>query len=247
MATADLEQGCCETMNRMSTSEALPDVALGGISPVQATTLVSSVFDQLRSAILKGQLPMGSAMKDSVIAAQMNISRGPVREALRLLEISGLADKTTNKPYFVKTFSAVDLRDLALFRIALETTAARVIVRQSLDVTRIAEALDSLVAAIRRGVVVDIADQDRRFHSELVACAESPRLASAYGRLRDQTTLALLKLEETSVPRFEGSAERHTDLLGTLERCIASGDSTDIEDALIVHIRNGMGCPDLVY
>ena len=214
-------------------------------APIRPGSLVEEVRGQLRAAILSGQVHAGEQVRDSVVAAQMNISRAPVREALRLLEQSGLVEKTANKPYTVRSFDAEDLRELAVLRIAIETTAARVVVAQQRDLDPVREALDQMRRAWDNGRGAGMDAADWTFHQAIVAASGQRRLLARYGELVDQIILAWV-LHGPEHPRVTaGDVGSHAALLDALDTGVATKDHVTIQELLVNHIKSGMGCDDL--
>lgn len=221
-----------------------PRTAPEAFTPIRPGSLVASVREQIRDAILGGQIRAGEQVRDSVLATKMNVSRAPVREALRLLEQSGLVEKTANKPYRVKSFAEKDLLELVVLRIALETTAARLVVAQGLDVGEMREALAQMRLAWEHRSDAGVDAADWKFHRALVRASGVGRLLEKYDELVDQIILAWQRLSEEA-PRAAGSLHPHEQLLETLERGIDQHDHTAVQQLLVDHIRSGMGCDDL--
>jgi DNA-binding GntR family transcriptional regulator len=228
----------------MQTSVSAP-AGKGSFAPIRPGSLVGTVRGQVREAILCGEIPAGEALRDSVLATQMAVSRAPVREALRLLEQSGLIEKTANKPYRVKSFEREDVAELAVLRIALETTAARLIVARRADISAAREALAEMQMAWDSGAMHELNAIDMKFHRALIFASGVSRLQEKYDDLVDQMVLAWLRLER-HVERKADSLAVHQHILDTLQGCMGSGDAAPIQQVLIDHIRTGMGCPDLV-
>src|SRR5262249_11470961 len=86
--------------------------------------LVNELAEELRDAILSGQLPSGTRLGQQALATQFGVSRTPVREALRKLEESGLVEIRPNTKAFVRGLSAQDVRDGYEVRAELEGMAA---------------------------------------------------------------------------------------------------------------------------
>ncbi|MCH1881791.1 GntR family transcriptional regulator [Agrococcus sp. ARC_14] len=189
---------------------------------IEAGSLVNEARRQIRRSILAGSIRPGERLKDSVLAEQMGISRSPVREALRLLEQSGLVEKTANRSYRIPTFAAEDFEELAALRAADEVLAIRVIVSQRLP-------LDSLEAAIQeiddagadpaKGAAADAA-----FHAAVVRLAGFPRLVERYSGLVDQIRLMLLASEMETWGRDARLLTNHTRLMDELRRAMDGGD-----------------------
>ena len=118
-----------------------------------SATLADRVFEQLRRAIVEGEVPAGSKLSEPELAARFGMSRGPLREALRRLESTNLVERRPNLGARVITLSSEQLIEIYVVREALEGMAAR------LAAERMAEAaiedLKDLIAEHRRDVARD--------------------------------------------------------------------------------------------
>lgn len=88
-------------------------------------SLRGQVFDKIRSDILNGKYKRGEELVEISIGKELGISRTPVREAIRQLELEGLVQLVPNKGAFVTGISEKDVRDIYLIRARLEGLAAR--------------------------------------------------------------------------------------------------------------------------
>lgn len=91
----------------------------------RAERLVDSVVSTLREEILNGRLSPGTVLVQEDLAAQLGVSRTPLREGLRVLENDGLIRTETNKRSVVVALSDDDIRDLLELRLILDGVAAR--------------------------------------------------------------------------------------------------------------------------
>ena len=91
--------------------------------------LTLEVRDELERMILDGEVAAGERLNELTLAEQMGVSRGPVREAARLLENSGLVTYLPNRGFFVRKFSAEELDNLYELRIIIETAASFTTIR----------------------------------------------------------------------------------------------------------------------
>jgi DNA-binding GntR family transcriptional regulator len=140
----------------------------------------------IRSAIYDGRLRPGERLKEGELAARLQISRTPVREALRQLNIEGLVRSTPKRGAVVQSYEAQELADIYELRLRLEGYAAR---RAARGAT--AEVLDALRAScdrfrdLRRSgrdAVADLARENARFHGLVLEAAGSARLLAAVMR-----------------------------------------------------------------
>jgi DNA-binding GntR family transcriptional regulator len=86
---------------------------------------VDLVHDQLRRAILRGEIAPGEELSQVRLAQTLGVSRTPLREAFRLLQHEGLVEARSNRSYRVTSFSAQDLEDLYVTFLPLQALAIR--------------------------------------------------------------------------------------------------------------------------
>lgn len=212
--------------------------------PIRPASLVDEAHRQIRSLILAGRLKPGEALKDSVLADQMGISRSPVREALRLLEQSGLVEKSANKSYRISVLAADDVPELAALRAADEVIAVRTIVHNRISV----DSLDTAIERLRKaeGDVVATAAADAAFHADVVALAGLPRLSARYSGLIDQIRLMLVVGEAEGWGTSDRMTENHVVLLDALREAVRSGDARPVVAVWEDHVLRGMTVPDIL-
>lgn len=139
----------------------------------------------LRRRITEGEIKPGERLNELVLAAELRVSRSPIREALALLAGEGLVRIAPYRGAFVTELSRERLADLLEFRIALEQFAIRRIVEraQPNDFAR----LQTLVEALRKRTKAKdfsgAVEADLQLHEELIALAASPLLAQTFKEL----------------------------------------------------------------
>jgi DNA-binding GntR family transcriptional regulator len=104
-----------------------------GPEPLQRTTVRDLAEQSLRSMILTGRFPPGSRLNEVVLANELGISRGPLREAIQILAGDGLLSIVRHRGAYVRTVSEDELRELYHMRIALETYAVRLAAKRTGD------------------------------------------------------------------------------------------------------------------
>ena len=109
-----------------------------GVSGVDDTlkptgTLASSVYEQLRTDILKGRLEPGSKLRLQYLAKQYQVGNSPLREALNRLSSNGLVTREENKGFRVSTASVAELEELIRTRCMLEQAALHESIKQGDD------------------------------------------------------------------------------------------------------------------
>ena len=94
------------------------------LKPVEGKS-VHAVYETLRQSILDGTLKPGQRLLSSALADELNVSRTPIREALRKLEAEGLIEPSPRSELVVREISEEDLTELFYVREALEGMSAR--------------------------------------------------------------------------------------------------------------------------
>lgn len=215
---------------------------------LQSSSLVEEAHRALHEAILRGDIAPGAPLFEAAVAREMGISRGPVREALRRLEQSGLVVHEANKGYRVASFTEDDLRELAAIRLALEGVAVRGAIHNPESVDRLGEVLEQMRRAVRRGDRARTVALDREFHETVVALSGQRRLLAVWAGLRDQIELAVAEVSN-SYPSMAGRAASHIPLLEAIGRrdldgALAALEAHIYDAAVFQAIDGGAGSRD---
>lgn len=143
------------------------DLAELPLAPIQYRTLNDLVTERLRSAILRGDLTPGTALNQRTIAEQLSVSRMPVREAFRTLELEGLIRGMPRRKAVVVALQPEDVADIFDILATLEPRAAERAF-SALDVATVDE-IQALHTARRRaaGEPVRLLDLDLALHAAL--------------------------------------------------------------------------------
>ena len=141
-------------------------------------SLSSKVFKHLREDILSGKYHDQDELKEAAIASEYGVSRTPVREALRQLELEGLVSMIPNRGAYVNGIDNKDVRDIFAIRGLLEGLCARWATENITD-----EQLDGLEEIVmtsefylQKGRLDQVYENDNKFHDALYAAADSPIL-----------------------------------------------------------------------
>jgi DNA-binding GntR family transcriptional regulator len=185
-----------------------------------ATRLIfrNQVIDALRTAILDGRLQPGQPITERQLAHDLQISRAPIREALRDLEKEGLIVTRPHKGTYVASFSDEDVQEIYTLRATLETMAlGRAIDRaSSADI----DFLDGLIGEMERHSTTDFNATigiDLAFHRRICELADHRRLLDAWDVLANQLR-ALYTI--TDVPTLIRSLYGYVDQIGAQHRPI---------------------------
>jgi DNA-binding GntR family transcriptional regulator len=105
--------------------------ALEAIAPARSISEI--VYDKLKEAIVSNVFKKGERLVELEIATKLKVSRTPVRSALQRLESVGMLEGRAGRGFFVKEFSADEIREIYLIRQALESLAAECAARNASD------------------------------------------------------------------------------------------------------------------
>jgi DNA-binding GntR family transcriptional regulator len=150
---------------------------------------VGAIRDRLRKAIVTGELGPDTVSTQTQLADALGVSRTPLREALRMLELEGLIVRETNRRFRIAGFSLDDLEELYIMRISLEVSALRVTLPTFTHADH-AE-LEGLMAQMQRFAHVrdweGFQQPHRTFHMRLVD-GVGPRVGEQLRRLWDHAS-----------------------------------------------------------
>ena len=140
------------------------------LSAPPTRTLSDHIAEQLRQSIITDQLKPGQRIVEREIADAMQTSRGPVRDALKLLENEGLVVRYPHRGTFVARLSLQDAEEVYTLRESLETLAAEYAVKYATpeQIDELAQVVDEITAQIKRGYnQSEATDLDLEFHRTL--------------------------------------------------------------------------------
>ena len=168
-------------------TDALPDP----IRLYQGSTLAMLVSERLGQKIGAGDLQPGERLNEVALATELGVSRGPIRESIRILERKGLVTVIANRGAFVRRIDRDDMTDLYLLRGVLTGLACQLAAERA-DAAGVA-ALEAQVAAM--DAAARAGDRDRyyalnlEFHERLVDTSGSARVRALNEQLVNQAHL----------------------------------------------------------
>lgn len=174
-------------------------MSFDNVAPVARGTASSRIVDTLRAAILDGRIKPGEQLKETALAAQLQVSRGPLREAVQRLVQEGLLCSEPHHGTFVVELSRDDAADVYLARRAVENTAAVLLMEmedRNEALASLEAAVANLQAAIKNGGWSAIVAADIAFHEQLVDAVKSKRLTRMFRTLAAETRLCMNVLVE---------------------------------------------------
>lgn len=154
-------------------------------------TLRESVVNAIRAKIMNHQIQPGERIVELELAQEFHTSRGPIREALRQLEIEGLVEYTRNVGCSVRNFSLMDSYEVYLLRTNYETVSIRLLNGKVPEET--IQKMEIILEEMKN-IPADEFDRvfeyDNQFHEQLVLMSRLPRLEKAWKELYYSNLLA---------------------------------------------------------
>ena len=146
------------------------------------------VFRALRNAIVQGEFQPGERLMEVTIANKLGVSRTPVREAIRMLELEGLVVMIPRKGAEVANITVKDLKDALEVRMAIEALSVRLACKRIDEKGK--EELKQVCIAFREAInsklVPAIVEADEVFHNTIYKLSLNPRLINIAQNLREQ-------------------------------------------------------------
>jgi phosphonate utilization transcriptional regulator len=178
--------------SRSAAGAAVPAVpGADAIALVQSRSLPMLVQQELERIILAGHFPAGSKLNEAAIADRLGVSRGPVREAFRALEESGLVRLEKNRGVFVRRIPVEEADEIYELRAVLDEFVGRKLAQKATpDVVRDLRArLDRMEKAAAQGDVDAYLAANVDFHDRMVELAGNAKLLVTYRRLVNELML----------------------------------------------------------
>ena len=193
------------------------------------------VFNTLRQAILRGELKPGERLMEIQLANKLGVSRTPIREAIRKLELEGLVLMIPRRGAEVADITEKSLRDVLEVRGALDELAVELACERITDegITQLKIAAKEFEEALHGGDVTEFAEADVKFHDVIYQATGNQRLIQLLYNLREQMyryRVEYLKRKEV-----------HARLLAEHEyiiECIEKRDKEASKQAIATHVDN---------
>ena len=203
------------------------------------------VFNTLRDAILTGKLVPGERLMENQLAEKLGVSRTPVREALRMLELENLVELVPRKGAQVLDMSEKDIINILEVRSALEGLATSVACKKMTkeDLQQLKNMEVDFEKAVADNDVEHFVDIDEDFHDLIFAATENDKLINIFRNLRIQLyryRMAQAKNNETSMSTI---VAHHRSIIRAIENheegaSIAQGHIKYQTESILRFVRN---------
>jgi phosphonate utilization transcriptional regulator len=211
---------------------ARPTIAL-----LQAHSLTSVVHAEIERLILDGALPPGSKLTEAMLAERLGVSRGPIREAFRILEEAGLVRLEKNRGVFVRSIPLDEAMEIYDLRAMIDEHAGRELAQritpsQLKELRGLVEQMEQLV---RDGHNTSASDPyhalNLAFHDRIIAFVGNRKLIELYRRLVKELSL-FRRVNLADGQQIPVSVQEHRAIL----KAIAAGDAEAAGRAMRAHV-----------
>lgn len=206
--------------------------SLWGRPPVRET-VSAAAFHRLREAILRGQISMGTRINELELASAWNVSRTPIRDALRRLEAEGLVQAVPGRGVVVPGLSPAEGDELYELREILEGRAARRAAERSTGEfhARLNALIKGFGSAIKQGDFDQMIAIDSDLHAGIAAMSGNSRLERAIETIRAQVYQVRLRSM-----RVKGRAAKSFREMAKLTAAIRARNGVRAEASMREHI-----------
>lgn len=190
-----------------------------GLHPIRPSpSLAQEAAEVIRNEILAGRFGQGKRLIETRIAEQLSVSRGPVREAFKLLRAEGLLLEERHRGTFVVSLRTSDVREIYGLRAAIEGRAAKLMASAQDDaaIRRLRELYEQMEREAEDGDVTEVYARDLAFHDGLCRLSGNGRLHEVFVRYVPMLR-ALLHVDQRVSESPLAMAQEHRPLLEAVE------------------------------
>ena len=193
------------------------------------------VFQTLRNAILKGELKPGERLMEIQLAQKLGVSRTPVREALRKLELEGLVIMIPRRGAIVADITIQDLNDVLEVRLGLEELAVRFACERITDeeIKALGLAVKEFEKKMSNNELSAQAEADVKFHEIIYGATHNQRLVQIINNIREQMYRYRIEYLK-DVESRKTLVKEHYEICDALKR----RDAESAVEKMCIHIRN---------
>ena len=200
---------------------------------LRSSSLATAVQQEIERAILRGEMAPGDKLNEASLAERLGVSRGPVREALRMLETAGLVRQEKNRGAYVRHVALDEAMEIYDLRAMMEEAVGRALAGTITQAQL--KAVHSLVDAMGRAAKSGDADAyhllNLEFHDRLVEFTGNRKLGAMYRQLINELSL-FRRLNLADAKAMPLSASEHDGIV----KAIASGNPERAGRAMREHV-----------
>ena len=190
------------------------------------------VFNTLRQAILRGELKPGERLMEIQLANKLGVSRTPIREAIRKLELEGLVLMIPRKGAEVAEITEKNMRDVrkALEELAVQLACEKITAEEIEEMKKAAEEFRMI---LKNKDITEIAEADVRFHDIIYMATDNQKLILLLNNLREQ----MYRYRVEYLKREEAHPQLIAEHAAIIEY-ISKGEKKAATDVMCKHIDN---------
>jgi len=207
------------------------------IAMLQAHSLTSVVQSEIERLILAGELAPGAKLTEALLAERLGVSRGPIREAFRILEESGLVQLEKNRGVYVRSIPLDEAMEIYDLRAMIDESVGRQLAQQitPTQLKALRALVDQMERLVKAGHNTSASDSYHQlnlaFHDQLVSFAGNRKLITLYRRLVNELSL-FRRMNLADGQQIPVSVSEHRAIL----KAIAAGDADAAASALRAHV-----------
>ncbi len=197
---------------------ATPDHETTMLRPIDTgRSLAENAADRIREQVLIGGYRQGQHLVEARIADELQISRGPVREAFKMLRAEGLLTEEPRRGTFVVSITPQDVRDIYGLRAAVEGAAAKLLCKSQdpAALAQLEQAAEAIGEAATTGDATAVTRADLAFHEQLCELSGNGRLLETFRRYVP-VLRGLLRMDERVMPSIEHVADQHRPVVAAI-------------------------------
>ncbi|GAA0770147.1 phosphonate utilization associated transcriptional regulator [Ideonella azotifigens] len=204
------------------------------IAQLQGTSLPSLVQTEIERMILSGELGAGAKLPEAALAAQLGVSRGPLREAFRMLEQAGLVRTEKNRGVFVRELPIAEVLEIFEVRAMMDQYVGRKLATtlKAPEVRELRKLVDAMDSAAKASDANDFHQLNLQLHDRLLELAGNAKLTATYRKLINE--LSLHRRQNLTAESMAIYAREHRQIV----KAIAAGDAEAAGDAMFQHTMN---------
>jgi DNA-binding GntR family transcriptional regulator len=212
-----------------------------GASSVDVVRLPTPpLLDRLRQLVLSGDYPAGTALSETILAQEFNVSRTPVREALKQLQAEGLVEIRPKVGTFVREPSRREIVEMFQLKESLEGLAAALMARRGPvpELDKLEENVEASEEAAQNGDAETYARLVHEFHQLIVDGSDHRKLAEHYRTLMNQLAYHRLVTATIAHPgRMARSVAEHRKVVTMIRAKDAVGAEWAMRDHVVISAR----------
>lgn len=205
------------------------------IALLQSSSLTTVVQQEIERTILSGELEPGAKLIEAALAERLGVSRGPVREAFRMLEEAGLVRQEKNRGVFVRHIPLDEAMEIFEMRAMMDEAVGRKLAAAVTpeQMKQMRAMVDEMERAVKAGDVDAYHLLNLQFHDRLVEFSGNRKLIALYRKLINELSL-FRRLNLSDGKQLPQSAQEHRAIL----KAIASGDPDLAGQAMRAHVQD---------